>query len=663
MAGSTPDPPAAARHPELGEDRWRALVEQVKDYAIFMLDPSGHAVTWNQGVERMLGYSEREFVGLPSWRLFPVPARAVRAPEIEFETAARDGRASDDRWMLRKDGSEFWASGITTALRDESGRLIGFTKVMRDHTSERQSEQALRASEERLRETEHRLMTALAAARMGTWRWNLLTNEEDLDKGLSRILGLEAPEAVRTIQDVLDRVHPEDYDAVQDALGRSAQSGADLDIEFRVVRPDGGVRWLRAHAQVFYDPAGDPVAMTGACVDVTQWREVEEQLRRAQRMDTVGRLAGGVAHEVNNMMTVILGFADLTLPTLDPVDDRYADVLQIRKAAARASVVTGQLLAFSRRQMLRPQALGVNGVLEQLRPILLRLLGDDKRLDLLLAPDLWRVYADRGQIEQVLINLALNARDAMTPGGRLAIQTANVQLDDTYALRHPGVLIRRGSYVQIAVSDTGIGIPRDLQDRIFEPFFTTKPVGQGTGLGLSMVYGLVKQSGGFIWVYSEPQHGTTFKLYFPATDFPADADHPSDAQPATRGQETVLVVEDDDLVRPVTVRLLQTQGYSAVSASGGREALEILAAPDRRIDVVLADVVMPEIGGSEVAEQIAARGLDLPVVFMSGFTDDEILYRGLLQPGAPYLQKPFDARQLGQRLREVIEAHRSAGSR
>ena len=534
MAGSTPDPPATTRHPQLGEDRWRSLVEQVKDYAIFMLDPSGHAVTWNQGVERMLGYSEREFVGLPSWRLFPVPARAARAPEIEFETASRDGRASDDRWMLRKDGSEFWASGITTALRDESGRLIGFTKVMRDHTSERQAEQALRASEERLRETEHRLMTALAAARMGTWRWNLLTNEEDLDKGLSRILGLEAPEAVRTIQDVLDRVHPEDYDAVQDALGRSAQSGADLDIEFRVVRPDGGVRWLRAHAQVFYDPAGDPVAMTGACVDVTQWREVEEQLRRAQRMDTVGRLAGGVAHEVNNMMTVILGFADLILPTLDPVDDRYADVLQIRKAAARASMVTGQLLAFSRRQMLQPQALGVNGVLEQLRPILLRLLGDDKRLDLSFAPDLWRIYADRGQIEQVLINLALNARDAMTPGGRLAIQTANVQLNDTYALRHPGVLIRRGSYVQIAVSDTGVGIPRDLQDRIFEPFFTTKPVGQGTGLGLSMVYGLVKQSGGFIWVYSEPQHGTTFKLYFPATDFPADADHPSDAQQATR---------------------------------------------------------------------------------------------------------------------------------
>jgi two-component system cell cycle sensor histidine kinase/response regulator CckA len=250
----------------------------------------------------------------------------------------------------------------------------------------------------------------------------------------------------------------------------------------------------------------------------------------------------------------------------------------------------------------------------------------------------------------------------MTPGGRLAIQTSNVRLDDAYALRHPGVLVRRGSYVRIAVSDTGVGIPRDLQDRIFEPFFTTKPVGQGTGLGLSMVYGLVKQSGGFIWVYSEPGHGTTFKLYFPATDFPADADHASDAPPATRGQETVLVVEDDDLVRPVTVRLLQTQGYTAVSACGGREALEILAAPDRRIDVVLADVVMPEIGGSEVAEQIAARGLDLPVVFMSGFTDDEILYRGLLAPGAPYLQKPFDARQLGQRLREAIDAHRSAGS-
>jgi two-component system, cell cycle sensor histidine kinase and response regulator CckA len=659
MSGSIPDPRTTARAPQLGEDRWRALVEQVKDYAIFMLDPGAHAVTWNQGVERVLGYSEREFVGLPAWRLFPVPDGARRVPEIEFETAVRDGQASDDRWMVRKDGTEFWASGITAALRDGSGRLIGFTKVMRDRTSERRSEEALRASEERLRETEHRLMTALGAARMGTWRWNLLTNEEDLDKGLSRILGLEAPESVRTIQDVLDRVHPEDYDVVQDALGQSAQSGADLDIEFRVIRPDGGVRWLRAHGQVFYDAAGDPVAMTGACVDITQRREVDEQLRRAQRMDTVGRLAGGVAHEVNNMMTVILGFSDLILPTLDPVDDRYADVLQIRKAAARASMVTGQLLAFSRRQMLQPRALGLNGVLERLRPILLRLLGDDKQLHLSLAPDLWRVYADRGQIEQVLINLALNARDAMAPGGRLAIQTTNVELDDAYAGRHPGVLVRRGRYVRIAVSDTGVGIPRDLQDRIFEPFFTTKPVGQGTGLGLSMVYGLVKQSGGFIWVYSEPEHGTTFKLYFPVTDSPADADHVSDLAPATRGKETVLVVEDDDLVRPVTVRLLETQGYTAVPASGGQEALEILAAPDQRIDVVLADIVMRDIGGPEVAHRIAALGLDLPVVFMSGFTDDEIIYRGLLAPDAPYLQKPFDARQLGWRLREVIDAHRS----
>jgi two-component system cell cycle sensor histidine kinase/response regulator CckA len=660
MSGISP-PPTNARHPQLGEDRWRALVEQVKDYAIFMLDPTGHAITWNQGVERVLGYSEREFVGLPAWRLFPVPARAARVPEIEFETAARQGQASDDRWMLRKDGGEFWASGITTALRDESGRLIGFTKVMRDRTSERQSEEALRGSEERLRETEHRLLTALAAARMGTWRWNLLTNQEDLDRGLSRILGLEAPESVRTIQDVLDRVHPEDYDAVQDALGQSAQSGADLDIEFRVVRPDGGIRWLRAHGQVFHDAAGDPVAMTGAWVDVTQRREVEEQLRQAHRMDRVGRLAGGVAHEVNNMMTEILGFSDLILPTLDPADDRYADVLQIRKAAARASMVTGQLLAFSRRQMLQPQVLGLNGVLEQLRPILLRLLGDDKHLSLSPAPDLWRVYADRGQIEQVVINLALNARDAMAPGGRLALQTANVELDDTYALRHPGVLIRRGRYVRIAVSDSGVGIPRELQIRIFEPFFTTKPVGQGTGLGLSMVYGLVKQSGGFIWVYSEPELGTTFKLYFPATDFPVDADQVSTVPPPARGRETVLVVEDDDLVRPVTVRLLEIQGYTAVPAAGGREALEILAAPDRRIDVVLADVVMPEMGGSEVAERIAVLGLDLPVVFMSGFTDDEIIHRGLLAPDAPYLQKPFDARQLGRRLREVIDARRAAG--
>ncbi|HEX3236299.1 MAG TPA: PAS domain-containing protein [Gemmatimonadales bacterium] len=661
MSGPTPDFPSMAPQASARVDPWRAWVEQVKDYAIFMIDPRGYTVTWNQGVERVLGYSEREFIGLPAWRLFPVRDRAAMVPESELETAARDGQASDDRWMLRKDGTEFWASGITSALRDASGGLEGFAKVMRDSTAERRSTELLRASEERLRETEHRLMTALDAAGMGTWRWNLLTNEEDLDKGLSRMLGLEAGESVQTMQDVLDRVHPEDYEAVRAAFSQSAQSGADLDIEFRVMRSDGGLRWIRAHGQVFYDAEGDPVTMTGACVDVTRRREVEEQLRQAHRMDAVGRLAGGVAHEVNNMMTVILGFSDIILPTLDQGDDRYADLLQVRKAAARAAMVTGQLLAFSRRQMLQPQALGLNGVLEQLRPILLRLLGADKRLDLTLAPDLWRVYADRGQIEQVLINLTINARDAMTSGGWLAIQTANVRLDDAYAGRHAGVRVPPGRYVQMAVTDTGSGIPHDVQTRIFEPFFTTKPVGQGTGLGLSMVYGLVKQSNGFIWVYSEPAHGTTFKLYFPATDSDAPADHQPGALQGAGGAETVLVVEDDDLVRPLTVRLLEVQGYSVVEARHGGEALEILARPDQPIDVVLADVVMPEMGGSELASRIAASGVDLPVVLMSGFTDDEIARRGLLAPGVPYLQKPFDASQLGQRLREALAARRSGG--
>jgi CheY-like chemotaxis protein len=248
----------------------------------------------------------------------------------------------------------------------------------------------------------------------------------------------------------------------------------------------------------------------------------------------------------------------------------------------------------------------------------------------------------------------------MASGGRLTIQTANVQLDDAYAVRHPGVMVRRGCYVQVAVSDTGVGIPRELQARIFEPFFTTKPVGRGTGLGLSMVYGLVKQSGGFIWVYSEPGHGTTFKLYFPATGLPAETHHPPGALPAASGKETVLVVEDDDLLRPVTVRLLEARGYAAVPARDGREALDILAEPDQRIDAVLADVVMPGIGGSELVHRITALGLELPVVFTSGFTDDEIVHRGLLAPDAPYLQKPFDARQLDRRLREVLGARRPA---
>jgi two-component system, cell cycle sensor histidine kinase and response regulator CckA len=634
--------------PPLGEDGWRMLVEQVKDYAIFMMDTAGRNASWNEGVARVLGFQESEFVGGSVREIFTPEDRAAGVPENELATAAREGSANDDRWMMRKDGGRFWATGITTALRGADGELLGYSKVIRDHTAEK------RLDEER-RTSEHRLLTALAAARMGTWEWEIAPNRERFDEGLCRLFGVEASE-ISTLDDVLALVHPDDRTAVALAYRQSAESGADLDVEFRVVRRDGSVRWLRDHGKVLYDPNGDPSVMTGACVDITERRRMEERLGQVQRMDAVGRLAGGVAHEVNNMMTAILGFTDLLLDPTRPGDPRRADLLQIRKAAGRAATVTAQLLAFSRRQLLQPRVVDLNVVVADLHPMLLRLLGEDKEVTVRLDPELWPVHTDRGQVEQALINLALNARDAMPQGGRFAIESANVELEEEYLARHPGTIIARGPYVRLVVSDTGSGISADVQSRIFEPFFTTKPVGQGTGLGLSMVYGLVKQSGGFVWVYSEPGQGTAFKLYFPRVARPEEPRQPQEPPPIPRGQETVLIVEDDELVRLLTARILAAQGYTPLEARNGNEALKLIRERPGEVQLVLTDVVMPGLGGAVLARGLAKLQPGLPVLFMSGFTDDEVVRRGLLEPGAPYLQKPFDAATLGRRVREVLDS-------
>ena len=636
--------------PPLGEAGWRLLVEQVRDYAIFMMDPQGRAASWNEGVVRVLGFGEAEFLRRPVREIFTPEDRAAGVPEQELATAALEGSANDDRWLMRKDGSRFWATGMTTALRGEQGELLGYTKVLRDHTEQK------RLDEER-RTSEQRLLTALAAARMGTWEWEITSNRERFDEGLCRLFGADARE-ISTLDDVLARVHTDDRAAVAVAFRQSAESGADLDVEFRVARPDGSVRWLRTHGKVLYDAEGDPVTMTGACVDITERRQMEEQLGQVQRMDAVGRLAGGVAHEVNNMMTAILGFTDLLLDPARPGDPRRADLLQIRKAAERAATVTAQLLAFSRRQLRQPRVVDLNLVITELHPMLLRLLGEDKPLTVRLEQDLWPVHADRGQLEQVVINLALNARDAMPRGGRFSIESANVVLDETYLSRHPATAIAPGSYVRLVVSDTGSGIPPEVQARIFEPFFTTKPVGQGTGLGLSMVYGIVKQSGGFVWVYSEPGQGTAFKLYLPRVGLLPEARGPMAEGSVPRGEETVLVVEDDEMVRLLTARLLASRGYAPIEARNGNQALALVRAHPGEIQLVLSDVVMPELGGAEFARRLAELQPELPILFMSGFTDDEVVRRGLLDPDAPYLQKPFDAGSLARRVREILDARK-----
>ena len=381
----------------------------------------------------------------------------------------------------------------------------------------------------------------------------------------------------------------------------------------------------------------------------------EEQIRRAQRMDAVGKLAGGVAHEVNNMMTVVLGFGDFALRRLADDHPARQDVEEMIRAGGRAASITQQLLAFSRRQHHQPQVLHVHAVVSELAKLLAQLVGAEFVLDIDVPDDLSPVLADRTQLDQILVNLVLNARDALRPGGRVTIGAAMARLDGAYATGHPGVEIRTGEYVMLTVSDDGRGMTREAQERAFEPFFTTKPVGQGTGLGLSTVYGMVKQSDGYIWMYSELGLGTTVKIYLPARLAPVEVEVPREGPPRG-GRETILVVEDEDTVRRLARRALELDGYVVHEAEDGQAALELLGETAEKVDLVLCDVVMPQMSGRELAERLARVQPGIPVLYMSGYTGNDVAHRGLIPPDVPFIQKPFTPDGLGERVRELLDA-------
>ena len=384
-------------------------------------------------------------------------------------------------------------------------------------------------------------------------------------------------------------------------------------------------------------------------------RRSEEQLRQSQKLEAIGRLAGGIAHDFNNLLSVILGHSDLMLLDLDPGDPHRADLEAIRSAGTRTAELTRQLLVFSRQQMVEPTVLSLNDVLDDVNRILVRLLGEDIELRVLPAGALGHVRADRSQLGQVVLNLVVNARDAMPTGGRLTLETANVDLDGEYARAHLGVA--PGAYVMLAVSDTGIGMDRATQARIFEPFFTTKEQGKGTGLGLATVFGIVRQAGGAVWVYSEPGKGSTFKVYLPRVDEAAtNARSGDDAMPAlARGSETILLVEDEDLVRGVTKRILVRAGYRVIEARSPHQALILAEQEAGRIDLVLTDVIMPKMNGRQLADRLLAERPGLRILFMSGYTDDVILQHGVLDGRAPFLQKPVSPDDLTRKVREVLD--------
>ncbi|HEX8851826.1 MAG TPA: ATP-binding protein [Gemmatimonadaceae bacterium] len=384
-------------------------------------------------------------------------------------------------------------------------------------------------------------------------------------------------------------------------------------------------------------------------------REREEQLRHAQKMEAVGQLAGGVAHDFNNLLTVLKVNAELLIEGLDARDPRREQALEIRGASDRAAGLTRQLLAFSRKQILNPRVVDLDAIVDNLRPMLARLIGEDIVITTKGRAGLGAVLADPGQLEQILMNLMVNARDAMPNGGRVTIETANVELDGSYALERQA-RVEPGRYVMLAVSDSGTGMSPDVCERVFEPFFTTKEPGKGTGLGLSTVYGIVKQSGGYIWVYSELGKGTTFKIYLPR--LASERDTPGEERRDVAlpgGTETILLVEDEDAVRRLARRILEGKGYTVIDARNGADALAAVERHGRKIDLLLTDVVMPGMSGRDLVQRLRARGADFAQLFMSGYTDDEVVRRGVVEEGTRFLQKPFTASGMLVAVRGAID--------
>jgi signal transduction histidine kinase/ActR/RegA family two-component response regulator len=452
---------------------------------------------------------------------------------------------------------------------------------------------------------------------------------------------------------VLQIVSPAYQDQIRGMIARQFADEAKTPCSLEILAKDGRKVMLEVSPRLVLKD-GQAVGVQGIARDVTQRRHLEEQLAHAQRMEAIGHLAGGVAHDFNNLLTVVTGYSELVLRRLGAESPVRQEIEQIKKAGERATTLTRQLLAFSRKQMLQPRVLDLNAVLSDVEHLLRRLIGENIQLTMVLGPDLKRVKADPGQMEQIIMNLAVNARDAMPQGGMLTVGTANVVLDDDYANQH--VDVKPGQYVMLAVSDTGIGMDDHTRSHIFEPFFTTKVKGKGTGMGLSTVYGIVKQSGGYVWVYSEPNQGSTFKIYLPRIDDPIETQDAANlAEELSAGVETVLLVEDEEAVRSLVCKVLRASGYTVLESLNPADALRIAREHPDPIHLLLTDVVMPQMSGREVANQVIVLRPSTKVLFISGYTDDAIVHHGVLDPKTAFLHKPFSPDALARKVREVLD--------
>lgn len=499
---------------------------------------------------------------------------------------------------------------------------------------------------------QQRLTLALEAARMGTWEYDVKTKDVQWSDILRVIFGLPQTASVPNYPTFLQSVHPEERELVRQTLSKALADRGDYRLKFRVLWPDGTVHWISGAGQVSCDERGQPARMVGVARDITNEMALEEQVRMSQKMEAVGLLAGGVAHDFNNLLQVINGCAYLAMDEGISTADRNESLKEVLDAVERAARLTRQLLAFSRRQSLQKMDLNLNQLVGDLLSMIRRLIGEHIEVDLVQGHELGNVKADKGQIEQVVLNLCVNARDAMPNGGRLTIESQNIYVNDSYRLSHPWA--KAGRYVLLSVTDTGCGMDQATLRRIFEPFFTTKEKEKGTGLGLSVVYGIVKQHDGMIHVYSEPQLGTTFKMYLPISERSASEVGPLLAPAPSRGSETILIAEDEPSVRALATRVLERAGYKVISAVDGVEAVDKFASSADQIGLVLTDVLMPRMGGREAYERIATIRPGVPVLFASGYSANALQPGYMVPEGMQMIQKPYSPDDLLSKIRELL---------
>jgi PAS domain S-box-containing protein len=623
------------------EERFRRVFESEMLGMVFGLQ-GGAVADANEYFLRLTGYSRNDLLaGRLRWNAISPVEHADRLEEAVRQAHATGRSQPFETEFIRKDGRRVPVLCGAAFIGEAQDFGVGFALDLTE----------LKRTEQRLVESQRYLERAHELAQIGTWDADLATMKATYSDVMKRIFGVPEDQGAIPFEAFSRSIHPEDWPKVERIVQLQMQGGGAWNYEHRVVRPDGSVRVIEVTSEPVLDDAGRAIRIIGSVQDITERRHLEQQLREAQKLEAIGRLAGGVAHDFNNLLTVILGFTETMLESLPPGDDHHTSAEQIRTAARRAAGLTQQLLAFGRRQVFQLQVFDLNLVLGEMRGILQRLIGERIEIVLSLDPRPTLLRADRGQIEQVVLNLALNARDAMPARGRLSILTS-----------HHGAATGAGSgraggpWLLLTVSDTGVGMSPEVQAHIFEPFYTTKEVGHGTGLGLATVYGIVTQSGGHIEVSSTPGVGSTFRIYLPASAGAVEAEAGAPAAVVPGGMETVLLVEEERAVRALMAQMLRRRGYYVLEAGGAEEALALAGRHDGAIHLLATDLVMPGLSGRELARRLSGERQGLRVLFVSGYSDERAVPRE--SGGAPgaYLQKPFTPVIFARKVRELLDA-------